>query len=198
MAVLESYRMAEKQFRWLARILPSTWELIFIDDGSSPQIPFPVVHPPAFQFLRTNPRRKLNEWTQKAAINLGVELARGHYLVKNDIDHIFTPEAIQAADRFQGDMMLFHRSAGVLTDDLRIVEVDHKVFSLVDDIYVIKKSLFNARGGYPHTRLYGDGGKTFWEYSQKPEAQPPEGALVYVAPDSHEQYHKLPRVSPWV
>lgn len=195
-SVLESYAMAVRQVRWLAQLLPENWELIFNDDGSKPEIPFPDNWSRRFQFIRTDCGRKPGEWTQHEAINLMARVARGKYLVKSDIDHIFTPAAIAAADRFEGDMMLFDRRAGVLTEGLQIEPLDHEVSSPVDDIYVIRRDLFLSLGGYPEpvTRRYGGAGKCFWGYSRKPEAQPPDGALIYVTPGTHEKYHSLERV----
>lgn len=211
MAVLESYTMAARQVRWLAKILPPNWELIFVDDGSVPEIPIPSGCPPMFTLLRTREVRQPGEWTQHEAINWGVETARGEYIVKSDVDHIFTPAAIAAADSFAGDMMLFERKAGLLApglpvtpldhpvhapvDELYVMPLDHPVHTPVDDIYVMRRSLFIDRGGYPVTRRYGGAGKAFWDFSRRPEAQPPAGALIYVAPDTHEQYHSLKRVA---
>jgi len=201
-AVVESYTIAAKQIRWLAQILPNHWELIFVDDGSDPAIPIPEERPANFQLLRTGEVRQPGEWTQHLAINKGVALARGRYILKSDIDHVFTPEAIAAADRFEGDMMLFHRRVGVLTEDLRLEPFDWTLSSLVvDDIYLVRKELFVSLGGYPDrlenqdlTRHYGGGGCFLWAYSRKPEAAPPAGALIFAVPDTHERFHSLSRV----
>jgi len=194
-SVVESYAIAARQIRWLARTLPDNWELIFVDDGSDPPIAIPDERPANFQLLLTGEVRKPGEWTQHLAINKAVALARGQYILKSDIDHVFTPDAIAAADRFTGDMMLFHRRAGVLADDFKIELIDHPVNSPVDDIYVIRKSLFLSSGGYPETvtRKYGGAGKFLWEYSRRPDAAPTEDALIFVTPDSHETYHSLTR-----
>jgi len=109
------------------------------------------------------------------------------------VGEILTPGAIEAANRFTGDMMLFHRKAGLLKDDLTIEPLEHDVYSPVDDIYLMRRSLFLKDGGYPSTRKYGTAGKHFWRHSRRPEAQPPEGALIYVTPDTHETYHNLVR-----
>jgi hypothetical protein len=195
-AVLESYAMAAKQVRWLAKILPANWELILVDDGSEPPIMPPEDRPENFLLIRTGQVRKRGEWTQHLAINQAAPFARGRYIVKSDIDHVFTPAAIAAADAFAGDMMLFHRRAGLLTESFEFQVIDHAVISPADDIYAIRRDLFLSLGGYPEylTRRYGGGGCFLWEYSKRPEAQPPEGALIYVTPDTHEQYHNLPRV----
>ncbi len=200
-SVVESYAIAARQVRWLARILPENWELIFIDDGSMPPISLPFERPAHLRLLRTGEVRKPGEWTQHLAINKGVNRARGTYILKSDIDHVFTPEAITCADRFKGDMMLFNRKAGLLTDDFQIKPLPEFVHSPVDDIYLIRKELFLSLGGYPTklgnedlTRHYGGGGCFLWEYSRKAEAEPPPEALIYVVPDTHEKFHSLPRV----
>ncbi len=119
----------------------------------------------------------------------------GKYIVKGDIDHVFTNGAIDAADRFQGDMMLFHRRLGRFRG-CDIEEIDGSLTSPADDIWVMRKELFRELGGYPEylTRRYGGGGCAFWEYSKRPEAQPPDGALIYAIPDTYEKYHNLPRI----
>jgi hypothetical protein len=203
-SVVESYKIAARQIRWLARILPDNWELIFIDDGSNPPIPIPEETPRNFVLLRTGEIRAPGEWTQHLAINSAVKLARGEYILKSDIDHIFTPSAISTADRFEGDMMLFNRWVGLLKEDfpeLFIERLTIEVPSPVDDIYLIRKELFVSLGGYPEqlegenlTRHYGGGGCFLWPYSRKAEAQPPADALIYVIPDTHETFHSLPRV----
>ncbi len=191
-AVLESYAMVDKQCELWARTIPDNWEVILVDDGSEPAIPYPETHPAHFQMLRINSNRKSGEWTQHEAINFGVRFTVGDYLVKSDIDHVFTPQAIEAANQFDGDMMLFERRAGIIDND-EIKAIDHPVYSPVDDIWCMKRSLFLERGGYPSTRKYGTAGKAFWDLSRKPEAQPMAGAVIFVTPDTHEKYHSLER-----
>lgn len=195
-AVLESYTMVDRQIRLLTRLLPDTWELILVDDGSDPMIPFPSIHPQNFRLVRTFEVRRPGEWTQKRAINRCVASTLGEYIVKSDIDHVFTAEAIAAADRFRGDMMLFHRKAADLREDLRIEPIEHFLTSPIDDIYVMRRALFLELGGYPEylERRYGGGGSPFWKYSRSPEAQPPHDALIYAVPDSHATYHGLKRI----
>lgn len=193
-AVLESYTMVDRQVRLLAELLSEHWELILVDDGSVPEIPVPERRPANTTILRTAEKREPGEWTQKLQINKAVQVASGEYIVKNDIDHVFTPEAIAAAERFGGDMMLFHRTAGILREDLSIEPIRHSVRSPIDDIYVMRRQLFLELGGYPVTRHYGYAGKCFAEYSCRPEAQPPRDALIYVVPEPHAVYHGLERV----
>lgn len=190
-AVLDSHAMVAKQQRYLNRLLPENWELILVDDGSTPMLPFPEAR-------RYESHRQPGEWTQKAALNYAIGVwTRGDWIVKLDIDHILTAEAILAAEECVQEMMLFHRKAGRLTDDLAIEPLDIPVTSPVDDIWLMRKSLFLALGGYPepYTRRYGGAGKCFWEYSRRPESQPPDGALIYVTPAPLETYHNLPRVA---
>lgn len=193
-ACLESYRMADKQIRHMARILPANWEMVFVDDGSDPAIEIPEERPANFVLARLSSDRKAGEWTQKVAINHGVSLAAGAYIVKNDIDHVFTPEAIAVADAFTGDFMRFRRSPGYLADSLEITPIEHSLIqTVVDDIFVMKRSIFVERGGYGNVRKYGLGGKAFHDISEKPEAQPREGANIWVVPPTHEPYHSLER-----
>ena len=191
--------MAQKQIRLLTKILPGNWELIFVDDGSVPPIPIPDETPENFVLLRTGEIRTEFEWTQHLAINKAVALAKGEYIVKNDVDHVFTRDTIEAIEEFKGDMLLFRREAGYLSDDLTITSLrdEHPVYSPIDDIYVVRKSIFQGLGGYPveATRKYGGMGRFLWGYSETHEARSiPEKALIYVVPDTRETYHKLVRV----
>ncbi len=199
MSVLESYSMAQKQIRLLSQILPESWELIFVDDGSVPPIPIPETVHKNFVLVRTREVRKPGEWTQHLAINKAVEIARGEYIVKNDVDHVFTSGVIEAISEFKGDMLLFRREAGYLNEDLTITSLknQHPVYSPIDDIYVVRKRIFQAMGGYPveATRKYGGMGRFLWKYSEAHEARHiPEKALIYVVPDDRETYHNLVRV----
>jgi hypothetical protein len=196
MAVVDSHAMVGKQSRWLAKILPPTWELILIDDDSAEPIGLPDQQPRETTLMPYRSNRKPGEWTQKEAINAGAELARGRYLVKSDIDHIFTPEALRAVERFGGDMLLFERHAGRLRDDLTVEPLKIHVSSPVDDVWAMRLDLFRSRGGYPqpYLRRYGAGGSCFWDLSRKPDAQPHPGAPIYVTPSDFESYHSLARV----
>jgi hypothetical protein len=196
MAVLNSHGMFERQMRWLGRILPDTWEAIIVDDESTPQLALPPGLPRHVRLIRHVSNRQRGEWTQKEALNAGVRLAAGQYIVKSDVDHIFTPEAVAVADQFDGDMLLFERRAGHLSETLSIERLDHPVHSPVDDIYVLRRWIFDEHGGYPVTRQYGDTGKFLWSYSRRAEAQPRANAPIYVCPDTHEQYHDLERILP--
>lgn len=199
MSVLESYSMAQKQIRLLSHILPKNWELIFVDDGSVPPIPIPDEVHENFVLLRTGEVRKELEWTQHLAINKAVNMSQGEYIVKNDVDHVFTAETIETIEEFKGDMLLFPREAGYLNDDLEITSLkeQHPVYSPIDDIYVVRKKIFQDLGGYPMevTRKYGGMGKFLWKYSETTEARTaPKKALIYVVPDDRETYHNLVRV----
>ena len=202
MAVLESYSMAQKQIWLLSKLLPKNWEIIFVDDGSDPPIPVSeqemMMHE-NFILVRSGEVRREGEWTQHLAINKAVEMARGRYIVKNDVDHVFTPGAVEAVEEFIGDMMLFRREAGRLNEDLTVTSLRdvHPVYSPIDDVYAVKKSIFQGLGGYPveATRKYGGMGRFLWGYSEKKEARSiPEKALIYVVPDTEERYHSLVRV----
>ena len=143
--VLESYEYANRQIRWLAKILPANWELVFVDDGSDPPIPIPDERPENFMLIRTGDTRP---WTNGLARNAAASVARGEYLLMTDIDHVFTPEAIAVANAFQGDVMRFRRQLGLLTADLRIEPDPEPVYDLNPNIFVIRKSFFEATGGY--------------------------------------------------
>lgn len=193
MAVLDSHRMFEKQARWLAGLLPDNWELIVVDDESTPPLELPDMRPKNTTLIRHLSNRQPGEWTQKEALNLGFSKSIGEYIVKSDIDHIFTAEAIAVADSFHRDMLLFERRAGRLYED-QIHPIEHSVTSPIDDVYVIRRSILQAIGGYPITRKYGDGGRALWGYSRRPEAQPQPGAPIYVCPPELETYHSVERI----
>ena len=195
-ACLKSYEMAHRHIRWLAQVLPDNWELIFVDDGSEPPIEIPVARPKNFTLLRTYEKRALGEWTQKLAINRGVALARGEWLVKTDIDHVFTRRAVEIADAFRGDAQVFRRRLGYLSEALTLADVPgESLYSTVDDIWVCRISLFRELGGYaPHAlRRYGGGGNILHPWTQD-FSKVPSDALIYVVPDYLMRFHDLPRI----
>ncbi len=197
-ACVDSHSMASRQIRWMARILPANWEMIFIDDGSLPEIPIPEERPANFTVIRTRSVRYEGEWTQHLAIHRGVMVAKGEYFIKSDIDHIFTAMAIARAERFAGDAMLFRRRWGILTDNLTVQQIDfpETLYGPVDDIFVMRRDTFLKNRGYQkaETRSYGHGGFGLHGLTQTPEAQNiPQDAIIYVTPESMENYHSVSR-----
>lgn len=151
--VLESYDIAARQIRYLSRILPDNWELVFVDDGSDPEIPIPDERPRNMTVIRTGDTRP---WTQDIARNKAAQIAAGEYLLMADIDHVFTPEAIQAADKFGGEVTHFYRLAGTLHEDLVVRPDSHAVYDRSPNIFLIRKDLFTKLGGYLNQPGYGN------------------------------------------
>lgn len=195
---VESYEMASRQIRWMARILPAHWEMMFLDDGSDPPISVPSERPANFRLIRTGEVRVVGEWTHALAMNNGIAEARGEYIVKDDVDHVFTQRAIEIANEFRGDAMLFRRSAGYLSEDLEMrlltwEEFPHHVYSTVDDIWICRRQLFLDIGGYPpfYHRLYGQFGSVLHPYTLADSQMPPPDARIYWVPEQFAKYHHI-------
>jgi predicted glycosyltransferase involved in capsule biosynthesis len=139
-AVLESYKIAERQILHMRHILSGLdAEFILVDDGSDPSIYNAlslcesmfnqekielektvariICLPFKFTIVETNDAR---EWSQPAARNTGASFARGEYILFTDIDHILTRECIEESIGFTGDKMHFERRRAILTENLDI------------------------------------------------------------------------------
>lgn len=189
---LESYEVAEQQIKWLSHILPETWELIFVDDGSQPAIKIPSVTPKNTIVIRTNNYRP---WTQDIARNLAARRARGKYLLMMDIDHILTPEAIHTVEKFTGKMCHFERQCGRFVDE-KPQPVPEKANPVPPNIYLILRSVFLQLGGYDESLCNGHYHATDREFLKKFHSRHGgieirRGAGIYVIPSG--KFHSLER-----
>ena len=138
-------------------MLPADCELILVDDGSRPsleEICDSVPRDYAFRLLLTHDFR---QWTQPRARNQAAAVAQGENLLFFDIDHIVTPEIIDAARHFAGDRMFWTRKPGILDERGQVVcdpviLRGHGVTTALAEIhpnsFVIRRSLFETLGGY--------------------------------------------------
>jgi len=189
---LESYEIAEQQIKWLSQILPETWELIFVDDGSNPPIKIPQVTPKNTIILRTN---NYKPWTQDIARNLAARRARGKYLLMMDIDHILIPGAVQEMEKYDGKMCQFERHCGRFVDG-KPQPVPEKANLIPPNIYLILRSVFLNLGGYDESLCDGHYRATdrvflgrFRTYHGKIDVK--KGAGIYVIPSG--KFHGLKR-----
>jgi hypothetical protein len=192
--VLESYEIADRQIRWLGKILPDCWELIFVDDGSVPEIRIPDGGPRNMTVIRSGDVR---EWTQGLARNMAAKKAAGEYLLFSDIDHVFTAGAIGVATRFRGDILHFRRQAGILGEDLEIHPDPQPVYARAPNIFLIRRSLFLELGGYCDKAGYGEDIGFLREVEEKTGNAIPqdESATITVICGNRMRFHHLAR--PW-
>lgn len=213
-SVLDSHEVVRRQLLHLVRILPSTCELVLIDDGSDPPLSGvwnSVPKPFACTLHCTHDYRP---WTQPRARNIGAAMARADKLLFFDIDHILSQELLEAALRFTGDKLHWPRRPAIL-DEQGAVVTDRQILrehGLVEETvsvhgnsFVIRRELFELLGGYDE-RFCGRYGGDDIDFNARYEAlcrqglaQPEEMASVegYVFPDPARDhkglFHKLPR-----
>lgn len=192
--VLESYEYAARQVRHLARILPDHWELLFVDDGSVPEIPVPEERPKNTTVIRTGDTR---DWSQDAARNLAARLARGEYILFADIDHTFTAAAIAVCDAFAGQALHFRRQMGGLDKDLRLRAEPGFCFDRSPNNYLIRRDLFLELGGYADPPSYCGDIPMIARIEQRIRRTIPQDrtAQIYVTNLTAEQGHHCRR--PW-
>lgn len=156
-AALDSHEVVRRQLRYLDGLLPADWELILIDDGSDPPLELLADLKLNVRLLATNDPRP---WTQPLARNQGARASRGSWLFFTDIDHVLSPEAIQATREFRGARMLFARRYGVL-DELGQLRGDDSTLAAYgrppdstqpgphQNTFVIRRDIFlDLLGGY--------------------------------------------------
>ena len=117
-AILNSHEIVRRQLLHYEKMgLPENVEIVYIDDGSDPPLNFDPrdYKIPSLSFYPTNDTRY---WTQPAARNMGVKLARGEYVLCLDIDHIAPKETIDFL-LFQTDydIVRFKREVGILDEN---------------------------------------------------------------------------------
>jgi glycosyltransferase involved in cell wall biosynthesis len=189
---LESYEVAEQQIKWLSQILPDTWELIFVDDGSNPPIKIPSVTPKNTIIIRTGDYRP---WTQDIARNKAARRARGKYLLMMDIDHILLSGAVQEMEKYNGKMCQFERHCGRFVDG-KPQPVWEKANPVPPNIYLILRSVFLKLGGYDESLCDGHYRATDRVFLKKFRAahgkiDVKKGVGIYVIPSG--KFHSLER-----
>ena len=155
--VLESYEVVRRQLQHFNGLLPPDCELILVDDGSRPsleEVCDSLSLDYAFRLLMTHDFRP---WTQPRARNQGASVANGEKLLFFDIDHIVTPEIIEAARQFTGDRMFWVRKPGILDDRGTVISdpmilrghgVTEGLALVHPNSFVIRRTLFETLGGY--------------------------------------------------
>ena len=192
---LESYDVCQRQIRHLAQILPDNWELVFVDDGSNPPIDIPEIRPKFFHIIRTGDARP---WTQGVARNVAGLYACGKYFLMTDINHFFTRQTIEACDSFTGEMLMFERAAGNLTEALEIVKLGIPVHAKHPNTFLISRELWEKTGGY-RTEDAGAYRPIDTPFLLKCEdllgGDIPThlGSRIYVIPEEVETFHGLAR-----
>jgi hypothetical protein len=147
--VLDSHEIVRRQrIYWKRLLVMGGAEVILVDDGSDPPIEDAQIY-----------TTDKSAWTEHMATNLAVEMARGEYIFKTDIDHILSIEAISEALKLDEDILLrFKRKEAKLDDRGQVVEIgrERKPHS---NTHVLKKSTFEKIGGYnEYGRGVGCGG----------------------------------------
>jgi len=158
--VLDSHEIIRRLLLWYTKFIPSTWEMIIVDDGSPKPIVPSCSHGINLRIIYTKDGRP---WTQGCARNMGALYAKGKYLLMTDVDHFFTKECFDFASEFKGDLLFFDRTYGVINEDSQLVldqeefiryglpqKVNPKVkLGYHCSSYLMKKSIFyDLLGGY--------------------------------------------------
>lgn len=210
--VLNSHKVVIRQIRHFKKMsMPENVELIIVDDGSNPPIPY-TAESTGLKNLRvlfTNDKRP---WTQGLARNMGAREAKGEYLFFTDIDHIITKEAVDAVLKFDGDKMTFPRYFGIF-DRYGNILYDRNTlikFGLASryrkslyggthgNTYAIRRKIFEEMGGYnpkycetgfhvggKHTSEEGDLNHRYGSLVRRKKVKSQvTGPIIYVYPTS--------------
>jgi hypothetical protein len=147
--VLDSHEIVRRQWLYWGRLNSYVdIEYLLVDDGSDVPVLGAKVH--------TNDK---SPWSEHMATNLGVEEAKGDYILKTDIDHIITNDVIHEALKFKGDCLRYkNRNEGILSKDGYLVS-SNMLRKPHSNTFVMKKSIFQLLGGYnEYGRGYDAGG----------------------------------------
>lgn len=140
--VLDSHEIVRRQCLLLSRIVPNNWEVILVDDGSTPALQPVWTGQARFTCVRTNDYRN---WTQPAARNAGVRASTGRTLLLMDIDHVLTPEVINIAHTCK--LTRFPRFIADLTPTGEVVNTGKRL-NAPPNIFACRRDVFEATGGY--------------------------------------------------
>jgi len=154
--VLNSHEVVRRQMMHYGQMpLPPDVEVILVDDGSEPPIPWSTYQ--QINILRTNDTRP---WTQPKARNVGARAALGEFLLFTDIDHIVPEESVDWCRTCQYDFSKFRRYLGVLDERGRITQDRETLKQYGLDMkrglrvschtlsMVIRQEVFAQTGGY--------------------------------------------------
>src|SRR5262245_54087440 len=192
-AVLDSHEIVRRQLLYYNTLIPLGCEVILVDDGSDPPLVCEHELYYSFTILYTHDRRP---WTQDKARNLGASVARGTYLLMNDIDHILTVQALASVLCFDGDMLTFSRRSAELNESGCIVNVGNALPS-PPNIFAIKSDIYALMGGYETDGIiYGTDRYFRARYLtlvQQGLAKPIEAGGELYAIEDGKWFHSLPR-----
>lgn len=114
-SIFNSHEATRRQIEHFKKLdLPDDWEIIFMDNGSTPPLYFPDHGLKNFNIYPTNIKIP---WSQPYARCVGAQIAKGEYLLFTDIDHFFPQETIDYIKDFSGDKLMFKRRFAILTED---------------------------------------------------------------------------------
>ncbi|MFW5879295.1 MAG: glycosyltransferase, partial [bacterium] len=226
--VLESYEIVRRQLVYLYQIWPQNLELILVDDGSQPSIISKLKSIQTtsstkeqedetynwchfnglnFSIIETHDETR---WSQPRAHNIGAKHANGRFLLFTDIDHILTIQALKYAASNNQDKVFFQRKYAIL-DENGILKRDPKTLEeygakknsenqldVHPNSFIIKKSIFDALGGYDE-KFCGQYGGDVIDFNNRYNSQASQGKCsnpiigpeIYVFPNPAKDEKKL-------
>ena len=160
--VLDSHEVVRRQCSYWNRLISEYFgqvEIILVDDGSEPPLTtIPIIGP--MPFIKSIPTNDKSPWSEHMATNIGVEQAKGEYILKTDIDHIITKEVLDIAMRFDNDnvMMFFKRKEGKLDEKGNLIDLGTERTTHANT-FILNRERFLEVGGYnEYGEGYGPGG----------------------------------------
>jgi len=208
-SVLDSQDVLTRQILHLSKIVPNDWEVVIMDDGSSPALTIPENTGLNVRLIKT---LNFTPWTQMLARDWAAfRYSSGEYLFMSDIDHILTKEAITSIKNFNGDMMKFPRNYGVLNEKGELVRDAETLVSYGSSLenlnwvgkhentFSIKASTFreklNGYSKYFYGRYPGDDQDLIDRYASLVQqgivSEVVDGAMIHVFPDPSKDVRKM-------
>ena len=220
MPCLDSHEVVRRQLMWFdswMKPFSKKWDLIIVDDGSVPEIS--ITSPKNFTARVIHIPPHPEKWTQPRARNIGAKAAQtSEFFFFADIDHILTPKALDDANRFTGDWLMFPRKTGILNGEGKLLtsETDLLQFGAHKSEFIprhkvpistclIRKSVHEMIGEFnealmgwyaPEDRDYRD---RYNKHTHNGRCKPPETSqsVIYVFPnpkaDRQKLFHSLRR-----
>ena len=160
-AILNSHEAARRQVLHYNKLnLPEDVEVIWVDDGSEPELNFDNMEK-NFRFLLFHTHDK-RPWTQPAARNRGAKEAIGEFLILTDIDHIIPIELINFARDCAYDVVRFNREVAALDEDGNFIQTmaEMKRYGYIKNgfkiaphgnSYIFNRELYISLGGVDTT-----------------------------------------------